>query len=1034
MSQKTKKPIWKRVVKWSLLSCLTLFLFVLLAMGIVVNFIFSPSKLTPMIEKTAAEFLNAEVRFGAIELTFFSTFPDFGLKISDAVVVSGVFMDTLSAVDTRDSLMNIKNCLITVDPLAYLTKNRIVVKDFVLEQPRIYAYVDTAGSPNWNIVRSLVDADSVAVDTTVADTAKFDSRIKISNVRVKDANLIFDDRSTQLYTRLTGLNLALDGFLGARRAKVKVSLSTENILFWQEGKLLVKHLAFGMETGMKINRDSLLYTLDKAVFDVNGVKFGVGGTLRGDTVNKTVDVNLKYGIHIPSLKTLLDLVPDTILRKTEDIDVKGEVLCRGEIKGLYGRKNIPLLTSEFKITGGYIKYPGMPSQIDTLNVDFNAFVDLQKEQTSHIQLNHFCMKGGGTDIDIEGRVENLLENPVVKAQIDALVDFDNLTKIFPLADGVTCGGNMNASLKTDILVSDVMAANYGKLRIGGRCKMSDIAIFIPKDSIVLKVKSAGLVFTTNRTNTKTLQGSDLLNGLVGYSGLDINMKGRLRLKMDTTYLTFRTSPIRDTAAIASMSSTLHLGRMVFIVRDTLLLGLKSADMKAGLSPSARDKKVPKINAALQVDSMRLRALGNRLSIVKADVQLEAVRTKRNKNIWLPKGYVDFVGLRAYTPYFPLRMSMPGSRVRFDANELQLDSALLKLGHSNLRMTGNITNLAKSFFKKEELKAELLVKSSMIDCNQLMKALDAGTVYAAKVKAGYRETIESEADDMNEVMVLSDTIVYKGSNSVFVVPPGIDFTFQTDIDKMIFGKLVMDSIHGEITMRNQCIQLADLELRSSAANMSTSALYKATDTLKAYAGFALQMHDIRIDSLVSLIPSLDTLIPMLRSFEGVVDFHIAADSWLDSNMMLNLPTLRAAAYLDGRNLVLMDGETFSEISKMLMFKNKERNMIDSISVDFKVQDGTIEIFPFLVEIDRYKAAIGGEHHIDMTFKYHISILKSPLPFRAGVDISGSLDKMKYRITKAKYKDLFIPSRKTKVDSTQVNLRQRMREMLRSEEHQ
>ena len=185
----------------------------------------------------------------------------------------------------------------------------------------------------------------------------------------------------------------------------------------------------------------------------------------------------------------------------------------------------------------------------------------------------------------------------------------------------------------------------------------------------------------------------------------------------------------------------------------------------------------------------------------------------------------------------------------------------------------------------------------------------------------------------------------------------------------------------------------------------------------------------IDSLVGLIPSLDTLFPMLRSFEGLVDFHIAEDSWLDSAMNIDLPTLRAAAYLDGRDLVLMDGETFAEISKMLMFKNKKRNMIDSISVDLMVKDGTIEIFPFLVEIDRYKAAVGGQHNIDMTFKYHISILKSPLPFRAGVDISGNLDKMKFRITKAKYKDLFIPSRKAKVDSTQLNLRQRMRTILK-----
>ena len=121
------------------------------------------------------------------------------------------------------------------------------------------------------------------------------------------------------------------------------------------------------------------------------------------------------------------------------------------------------------------------------------------------------------------------------------------------------------------------------------------------------------------------------------------------------------------------------------------------------------------------------------------------------------------------------------------------------------------------------------------------------------------------------------------------------------------------------------------------------------------------------------------------------------------------------------MVLLDGETFTEIAKMLRFKNRDRNLINSISVNFLVHDNQIEIFPFIIEMDRYKAAVSGIHKLDMSFDYHISVLKSPIPFRLGLNISGTLDKFKFRIGKAKYKDENIPSYVTLIDTTRINLR-------------
>ena len=268
--------------------------------------------------------------------------------------------------------------------------------------------------------------------------------------------------------------------------------------------------------------------------------------------------------------------------------------------------------------------------------------------------------------------------------------------------------------------------------------------------------------------------------------------------MDTTYLTLKTSPLKDTTAVASVSSGLHLGRMVFIVRDTLLVGLKSADVKASLKPWKRDKKIPQVEAQLQVDSLRLRMLGNRLSFARVDSKVEAVRSRRNEKIWRPSGYVDFVGMRAYTPYFPLRMRMPGTRLRFNMNEVQLDSAVLRLGRSDLRLTGSIENMARAFFRHDTLKAQLLVTSDRIDCNQLMHALDAGTAYRARVESGFRDTVAGDgmSDDFDQLEVVGDSVVYEGKNALFVVPPGIDFTFQTDIKKSV----VREVGNGQYTWR------------------------------------------------------------------------------------------------------------------------------------------------------------------------------------------------------------------------------------------
>jgi len=79
----------------------------------------------------------------------------------------------------------------------------------------------------------------------------------------------------------------------------------------------------------------------------------------------------------------------------------------------------------------------------------------------------------------------------------------------------------------------------------------------------------------------------------------------------------------------------------------------------------------------------------------------------------------------------------------------------------------------------------------------------------------------------------------------------------------------------------------------------------------------------------------------------------------------------------------------------------------------------------MKMDRYTTAISGRQDIDMNIDYHISVLKSPIPMRLGIDITGNMDDFKIKVGKAKYKSTALPVYTKQIDSTRINLREQIR---------
>ena len=965
----------KKTLKISGITLGTVLLVLLVAIAFVINFIVTPKKLTPVVLDAANQTLNAHLDMESVELTFFSTFPQFGLKVKNGSLVSKALND--SSWCKTDSLLSFKECVLTVNPIAYLTENRIVVHNLSLEEVAVYAYRNKTGKANWEVTRA-------SVDTIPADTAStdFNSEIDIRNIELKHANLVFDDRNTDIYSRIDDANLKLRLSLTKGISTLGLKFDNKNILFWQQGELLVNKIATSLRTDIMVDRQTAVWKLKDTELDVNGIRLDVNGAFRRDTVAKTIGMDLEYGLHAPSMETVLRMIPKSYVKDTK-VSAKGEVTVSGRVRGVYGDKKLPAVSLKIGIKEASAQYKDLPYGIDEVTADFDAYVDLMRHQPSYLNLKIFHFKGAHTEVLADAKVDDLLDDPLITFHTKSTVDLDALAKTFPLQESVTITGKLDADMRMKCRLSTLKKQDIGRMKLGGKLELKDFE---------LKDTAKDFDFLGNATfrfrDNETLQAQMDVRKLVLRSRFLSSDIERLVANVSST------NP-QDTNRIVSLQCDMEVSKLRASMGDSIKLYSARAKAQAALGPQEVDVTKPAIDFSLRADSLFFSAAGTRMAMNVAGIKMKA--DKLNDSLWMPRGIVGFNRLRFRTPEFGLPIRMSKTAVTVDGPKITLKNASVRIGRSNMTATGDMMGVYRAMTKGEKLTAHLSLTSDLIDCNQLINSL-------------------SFPEDTTEV--LTDSV--PSEMKLFVIPRNIDFELQTDLKKVIFEKMLFENVHGAVDIKNQAIHLEDLSMRALDADMKAVMVYKAGSPRGGYAGFDFKIRNINIAKLVDFVPALDTIVPMLRSFKGRVMFDVAADARLDSAMNIRIPTLRSAIHIKGDSLVLMDGETFAEISKMLMFKNKKENVFDSISVNVTVHDGNVTVYPFLVEIDRYKAAVGGEQGLDMTFNYHLSILKSPLPFKAGVNISGNLDKMKFRIGKAKYKDAVTPAAVHRVDSTRMNM--------------
>lgn len=359
--------------------------------------------------------------------------------------------------------------------------------------------------------------------------------------------------------------------------------------------------------------------------------------------------------------------------------------------------------------------------------------------------------------------------------------------------------------------------------------------------------------------------------------------------------------------------------------------------------------------------------------------------------WIPDGYVAFENMMAYSPELGMPVKLVQSKVSFDKQRIGLNNAHFLFGKSDIYLTGFVYNLFAT--DKQVTRGKLKLTGSYIDANELMTAMHKGQAF-------YDQTFTSTDEPEVVAEALPDS-----EKSVFALPKNLDLELATQLDHVLFGTLDLKDIEGKLEIKDGHLDLKGFHLKTLAADLDTKLRYEPVDDNNARIVFALDVTNIDMNNLHRLAPGMDTLMPMIKYFEGKAQFSVRGTGLVNEQLEVNPRSVKGFAAIKAKDIMVLDNETFRDLAKTLMFKSKEKNTVDVLDVEMLLDNSQMEILPAHIEIDRYQLAIGGLQNLDLSYDYHISVLKSPVPFKMGVDLKGDFDKYKISLARARYKFYF-----------------------------
>ena len=267
-----------------------------------------------------------------------------------------------------------------------------------------------------------------------------------------------------------------------------------------------------------------------------------------------------------------------------------------------------------------------------------------------------------------------------------------------------------------------------------------------------------------------------------------------------------------------------------------------------------------------------------------------------------------------------------------------------VGRSDLAANGQLTNYIGYLLRGDMLSGRLYVKSELLDLNEIMDAMPASEEVAGE---------EAPAEPMRAIEI----------------PRNLNLSLNTELRKVLFEKMTVSDITGEMSIAGGALSLDRLSLGIFGGKAAASGSYStAADPAKPALKLNADISGASFQKTFEELEMVQKLVPIFSKTGG--DYSLALDmrTSLDSQMSPDLQSLSATGEIRSANIHVQNIEAFDALAKALNNDDLRKIEAKDVAIRFVIKDGRIATQPFDLKMGGVNINLSGSTGLDQTIDY------------------------------------------------------------------